>query len=86
LWDTIDDTIKRKVNTSDASEFAKRYGCCPPQVWGVIWLIIAFIFFAAGILVGLAAFKVELLAYVRDSVCLVCLPLYLAICGTTDGE
>lgn len=27
-------------------------------VWGVIWLLIAFIFFAAGVLVGLAAFKV----------------------------
>lgn len=28
-------------------------------VWGVIWLIIAFCFFAAGILVGLVAFKVR---------------------------
>lgn len=27
-------------------------------VWGVIWLIIAFIFFAAGVIVGIAAFKV----------------------------
>ena len=27
-------------------------------VWGVIWLLIAFIFFAAGVLVGIAAFKV----------------------------
>lgn len=26
-------------------------------VWGVLWLVIAIIFFAAGILVGLAAFK-----------------------------
>ena len=59
LWDTIDDTIKRKVNSSDASVFAEICGCCPSQVWGVIWLIIAFIFFAAGILVGLAVFKVE---------------------------
>jgi len=60
LWDTIDDTIKRKVNTSDASVFAEICGCCPSQVWGVIWLIIAFIFFAAGVLVGLALFKVKL--------------------------
>jgi len=60
LWDTIDDTIKRKVNTSDASAFAEICGCCSSQVWGVIWLIIAFIFFAAGVLVGLAVFKVEL--------------------------
>jgi hypothetical protein len=27
-------------------------------VWGVLWLIIAFIFFALGIIVGLVAFKV----------------------------
>ncbi|PAV23396.1 peptidase M50B [Pyrrhoderma noxium] len=57
LWDVIDDTIARKVNSSDASAFAHICGCCPSQVWGVIWLIIAFCFFAAGVLVGLAAFK-----------------------------
>ncbi|KAJ7632215.1 peptidase M50B-like-domain-containing protein [Roridomyces roridus] len=57
LWDIIDDTIARKENSSDASAFAKICGCCPSQVWGFIWLIQAFIFFAAGILVGLAAFK-----------------------------
>ncbi|TFK46342.1 hypothetical protein OE88DRAFT_1638323 [Heliocybe sulcata] len=57
LWDVIDDTISRKVNSSDASAFAKICGCCPSQVWGVVWLMIAFVFFVAGILVGLAAFK-----------------------------
>jgi len=57
LWDVIDDTIARKVNASDASAFAKICGCFPSQVWGVIWLIIAFIFFICGILVGLVAFK-----------------------------
>jgi len=57
LWDIIDDTLARKVNTSDASVFAKSYGCCPSKVWGFFWLIIAAVFFALGILVGLAAFK-----------------------------
>ncbi|TDL21739.1 hypothetical protein BD410DRAFT_789489 [Rickenella mellea] len=57
LWDVIDDTIARKVNASDASAFAQICGCCPSQVWGVIWLIIAFIFFALGVIVGLLAFK-----------------------------
>ncbi|KAK7023914.1 peptidase M50B-like-domain-containing protein [Favolaschia claudopus] len=57
LWDVVDDTIARKVNSSDASAFAKICGCFPSQVWGVIWLIVAFVFFASGILVGLAAFK-----------------------------
>ncbi|EGN96286.1 hypothetical protein SERLA73DRAFT_185956 [Serpula lacrymans var. lacrymans S7.3] len=57
LWDVIDDTVARKVNNSDASAFARICGCFPSQVWGVIWLIIAFLFFAAGVLVGLVAFK-----------------------------
>ncbi|KIM55207.1 hypothetical protein SCLCIDRAFT_1221350 [Scleroderma citrinum Foug A] len=57
LWDVIDDTIARKVNNSDASAFARICGCFPSQVWGVIWLIIAILFFAAGVLVGLVAFK-----------------------------
>jgi hypothetical protein len=57
LWDVIDDTIARKVNSSDAAKFADICGCCPSQVWGVIWLIQAFIFFAAGVIVGLVAFK-----------------------------
>jgi len=57
LWDIIDDTIKRKVNGSDAYSFSEICGCCPSQVWGVIWLLQAFVFFAAGIIVGLIAFK-----------------------------
>ncbi|PFH53602.1 hypothetical protein AMATHDRAFT_137529 [Amanita thiersii Skay4041] len=57
LWDVVDDTIARKVNTSDASQFAKICGCCPSQVWGFIWLLQAILFFALGVLVGLVAFK-----------------------------
>lgn len=57
LWDVVDDTISRKSNTSDASAFAEICGCCPSRVWGVIWLVIAFIFFALGVLVGLSVFK-----------------------------
>jgi len=57
LWDVIDDTIARKVNSSDASAFAHICGCCPSQCWGLLWLIIAFCFFAAGVIVGLVAFK-----------------------------
>jgi len=57
LWDIVDDTIARKTNTSDAAVFARMCGCCPTRVWGVIWLIIAAMYFAAGILVGLAVFK-----------------------------
>ncbi|CAG8448426.1 6650_t:CDS:2 [Ambispora gerdemannii] len=57
LWDIMDDLVFRKVNESDASKFAKTCGCCPAQVWGVIWLLISFCFLAMGVLAGLAAFK-----------------------------
>jgi len=67
LWDVIDDTIARKVNGSDASSFAKICGCCPSQVWGVIWLLIAALFFAAGLLVGIAAFKESAAQQASDS-------------------
>jgi hypothetical protein len=53
-----DDTLARKVNTSDASVFADQFGCCPSRVWGFLWLVISLIFFALGVLVGLVAFKV----------------------------
>ncbi|KAH9484107.1 hypothetical protein JR316_0003587 [Psilocybe cubensis] len=60
IWDVVDDTLARKVNTSDASEFARICGCCPSRVWGFLWLIVACIFFALGIIVGLVSFKQNL--------------------------
>jgi hypothetical protein len=50
-----DDLILRKVNTSDASVFAKRYGGSS-QCWGVIWSIVSLFFMAMGIVAGIAAF------------------------------
>ncbi|KAI0028186.1 peptidase M50B-like-domain-containing protein [Vararia minispora EC-137] len=67
LWDVIDDTIARKINSSDASAFAHICGCLPSQVWGVIWLIIAFIFFALGVIVGLVAFKESAAQQAQDA-------------------
>lgn len=55
VWDICDDLILRKVNSSDASVFAKRYGGSS-QCWGVIWSIISVLFLAAGIIAGIAAF------------------------------
>ncbi|KAK8861403.1 hypothetical protein IAR55_002222 [Kwoniella newhampshirensis] len=57
IWDIIDDTLARKVNSSDASEYANVVGCCGSRFWGAFWLIQACCFFAAGILVGIVAFK-----------------------------
>ncbi|KAH9857550.1 peptidase M50B-like-domain-containing protein [Lenzites betulinus] len=67
LWDVVDDTVARKVNGSDASSFAQICGCCPSQVWGVIWLLQAFGFFAAGIIVGIVAFKESAAQQKEDS-------------------
>ncbi|EAA31917.3 hypothetical protein NCU04193 [Neurospora crassa OR74A] len=55
VWDICDDLILRKVNSSDASVFAKRYGGSS-QCWGVIWSIISLGFMACGIIAGIAAF------------------------------
>ncbi|KAK3299363.1 peptidase M50B-like-domain-containing protein [Chaetomium fimeti] len=55
VWDICDDLILRKVNSSDASVFAQRYGGSS-QCWGVIWSIISLGFMVAGIIAGIAAF------------------------------
>ncbi|BEJ06127.1 hypothetical protein CcaverHIS641_0306490 [Cutaneotrichosporon cavernicola] len=47
LWDIIDDTLKRKIAASDASQFAKVVHFGNSYVW----------VFGAGLLLGIAAFK-----------------------------
>lgn len=56
VWDICDDLILRKVNSSDASVFAKRYGGSS-QCWGIVWSIISVLIMAIGIVAGLAAFS-----------------------------
>ncbi|KAH7027766.1 peptidase M50B-like-domain-containing protein [Microdochium trichocladiopsis] len=55
VWDICDDLILRKVNSSDASVFAKRYGGSS-QCWGLIWSVISVLVMVVGIIAGLAAF------------------------------
>lgn len=55
VWDICDDLILRKVHSSDASVFARRYGGSS-VCWGVIWSIISLVFMIAGIIAGIAAF------------------------------
>lgn len=50
LFDISDDLIFRKVNESDASVFAKRYGGSS-ICWGVLWFIVSFAFLGLGIVV-----------------------------------
>jgi len=66
VWDICDDLILRKVNSSDASVFAKRYGGSS-QCWGVIWSIISVLVMAVGIVVGLAAFSQSFEQQKKDS-------------------
>ncbi|QRC93755.1 hypothetical protein JI435_302870 [Parastagonospora nodorum SN15] len=66
VWDICDDLVLRKVNSSDASVFAKRYGGSS-QCWGVLWSLISLVFMVAGILAGLAAFKQSFEQQEKDS-------------------
>ncbi|KAL3426829.1 hypothetical protein PVAG01_00338 [Phlyctema vagabunda] len=55
VWDICDDLILRKVNESDASVFAKRYGGSS-QCWGVFWAFVSLSFMAVSMVAGIAAF------------------------------
>ncbi|SCZ89265.1 BZ3500_MvSof-1268-A1-R1_Chr1-1g01068 [Microbotryum saponariae] len=66
VWDIFDDLILRKVNESDASVFAKRYGGSS-ACWGVLWAIVSVVFMAAGILCGLLVFKDSFSEQAADS-------------------
>ncbi|PVH94967.1 hypothetical protein DM02DRAFT_618210 [Periconia macrospinosa] len=66
VWDICDDLILRKVNSSDAYVFAKRYGGSS-RCWGVIWSIISLVFMVAGIIAGIAAFPQSTQQQIDDS-------------------
>ncbi|KAK4692453.1 hypothetical protein P7C71_g4755, partial [Lecanoromycetidae sp. Uapishka_2] len=55
VWDICDDLIFRKVNSSDASQFAKRYGGSS-HCWGIIWSIVSLALMIFSIIAGIAAF------------------------------
>lgn len=66
VWDICDDLILRKVNASDASVFAKRYGGSS-QCWGVIWSVVSLVFMIGGIIAALAAFPQDWEQQQKDS-------------------
>ncbi|KAH8879638.1 hypothetical protein GQ53DRAFT_755843 [Thozetella sp. PMI_491] len=66
VWDICDDLILRKVNSSDASVFAERYGGSS-QCWGVIWSIVSLVFMVCGIIAGIAAFPQSFAEQEEDS-------------------
>ncbi|KAF2797819.1 hypothetical protein K505DRAFT_405560 [Melanomma pulvis-pyrius CBS 109.77] len=66
VWDICDDLILRKVNSSDASVFAQRYGGSS-QCWGILWSFISLFLMICGILAALAAFKQDFAQQEKDS-------------------
>ena len=66
VWDICDDLILRKVNSSDASVFAQRYGGSS-QCWGVIWSVVSLVFMICGIIAGIAAFPQSFAQQVREN-------------------
>ncbi|KAJ1750989.1 hypothetical protein LPJ79_002479 [Coemansia sp. RSA 1821] len=56
LWDIVDDTLKRKVNESDATKFAQKTHCSS-RCCGFLWLLVSLIFLVGAILLGLAFLK-----------------------------
>ena len=61
-----DDLILRKVNSSDASQFAKRYGGSS-HCWGVIWSIVSLALMIFAIIAGIAAFHESWKQQEKDS-------------------
>ncbi|KAJ3013998.1 hypothetical protein HKX48_005410 [Thoreauomyces humboldtii] len=61
LWDIIEDLVTRKVNESDASQFAHLCcgGCIGAQVWGAIWFLISLSFLVIAVIAALLVFKEE---------------------------
>jgi hypothetical protein len=54
VYDIYDDLISRRVNSSDAENFANICPCpCNGVGWGVIWGFISFVFLLASVYLGL---------------------------------
>ncbi|KAL6715991.1 hypothetical protein ACLMJK_006953 [Lecanora helva] len=66
VWDICDDLILRKVNSSDASVFAKRYGGSS-HCWGIIWSLISLALMIFSIIAGIAVFHQSWSQQEKDS-------------------
>ncbi|KAI9336562.1 peptidase M50B-like-domain-containing protein [Obelidium mucronatum] len=59
LWDICEDLVFRKVNESDASQFARL--CCRgaigARVWGAIWFLISLLFLTIAVVAALYTWK-----------------------------
>lgn len=55
LWD-FQGLVMYKHPDSDATKFAELCMCCPGQVWGFIWLMIALVFMCGWAMLGVVVF------------------------------
>jgi len=58
LWDILEDLVVRRVNESDATQFAKLTGFGGPRFWGVVWFMVSLVFAVFAVLLALVVFKV----------------------------
>ncbi|ORX81089.1 hypothetical protein BCR32DRAFT_220485 [Anaeromyces robustus] len=61
LWDMVEDLIKRHVESSDASRFAKLKGMdwLSPKIWGLLWLLFSLLSVFTAIILALLVFNNE---------------------------
>jgi len=59
LWDIAEDLIKRRIEGSDASSFAKLQGMgwLPPEAWGIVWLLFSMLTVILAIVLALLVFN-----------------------------
>ncbi|KAI0051039.1 hypothetical protein FA95DRAFT_1555082 [Auriscalpium vulgare] len=57
VWDVTDDKFFRKVNDSDATQFAILYPRIPAHVWAIFWILFEIAFLIGFVLAGIASFK-----------------------------
>ncbi|KAJ2557358.1 hypothetical protein EV175_001390, partial [Coemansia sp. RSA 1933] len=80
LWDIVDDTIRRKVNESDATKFAKKTHCSS-RLCGISWLFLSLVFLVAAILLGAQALLLN-----PTSESQICSQVLRAACVTDNGH
>eukprot|EP00179_Madagascaria_erythrocladioides_P008114 CAMPEP_0198323678 /NCGR_PEP_ID=MMETSP1450-20131203/11851_1 /TAXON_ID=753684 ORGANISM="Madagascaria erythrocladiodes, Strain CCMP3234" /NCGR_SAMPLE_ID=MMETSP1450 /ASSEMBLY_ACC=CAM_ASM_001115 /LENGTH=230 /DNA_ID=CAMNT_0044027407 /DNA_START=90 /DNA_END=782 /DNA_ORIENTATION=+ len=56
IFDIYDDLIRRRVNESDASMFARECPCLPAQGWGLLWGLFAVAVTAGSAVLGIVVF------------------------------
>jgi len=59
LWDILEDVVKRRIENSDASQFAELPGTqwLPAQLWGFIWLMFSVLTVIMSVILAILVFN-----------------------------